>query len=147
MGASGAKQRLTERPTAAPAPEDSKERAQRKVGHERLCPECGNASIRRSRRRTVGDYVLMVAGFRPYRCSECNHRYHDRSRARRLPREPLSWVATCPRCGFTGVTRIARNKVPFSWGNLFWKMAPAYAYRCPECRKRFFDFRPAECSD
>jgi hypothetical protein len=43
-----------------------------------------------------------------------------------------------------GVNRIARRKVPPTWGNLLWRMTPAYAYRCPECRKRFFDFRPEE---
>jgi hypothetical protein len=144
MGASAAKSPVAKEPAVdAGTPRQHSRGSWR----ERHCPDCGKSAVRRSRRRTLKDYVAALVGLRPYRCHECNHRYHDRSRARRPPREPYSWRAVCPRCGFTGVNRIPRRKVPPTWGNLPWRMLPAYAYRCPECRKRFFDYRPPERKD
>jgi predicted RNA-binding Zn-ribbon protein involved in translation (DUF1610 family) len=110
--------------------------------HQRVCPECGEEKVRRSRRRTLLDYLLSLSGLRPYRCRECNQRFYDYSRSRRLPREPRSRWAKCPRCGGTSAYRIARNKVPSTWGNLLWRILPVSGFRCPECRKRFFDYRP-----
>ena len=104
---------------------------------QRVCPQCGNAQVRRSRRRTVPDFLLGLFGLRPYRCDECDHRYHTRGRTRR----PRSRWAQCPRCGFTGVNPIARHKVPPTWGDLPRRILFFSAYRCPECRKRFFDYR------
>ena len=106
--------------------------------HPQACPKCGKAVVRRSRRRTVSDYLLGLFGLRPYRCRECDYRYHSRGRAR--PRR--SRWAQCPRCGFTGVDPIARHKVPPTWESLPRRILFFSAYRCPECRMRFFDYRP-----
>ena len=105
--------------------------------HRQVCPECGKERVRRSRRRTVSDHFLGLFGLRPYRCHECDYRYHERGRTR--PRR--SRWAQCPRCGFTGVDPIARHKVPPTWANLPRRILFFSAYRCPECRKRFFDYR------
>jgi len=105
--------------------------------HRRVCPECGQR-VRRSRRRTPADYLLGLFGLRPYRCRECEYRFHTRGREHTHRRS--RW-AQCPRCGFAGLDRIARQKVPRTWQNLPWRFLPVSAYRCPECRKRFFDYR------
>jgi len=104
----------------------------------RVCPECGKARARRSRRRSVTDHLLGAFGLRPYRCHECDYRYHARGRTRAR----RSHWAHCPRCGFTGVNRIARQKVPSTWKNFPWRVLSVSAYRCPECRNLFFDYRP-----
>ena len=107
--------------------------------HRRVCPECGQSRAYRSRRRGVTDYLLGILGLRPYRCRECEHRFHARRGSR--PRRRRSPWAQCPRCGFENPTRIARKKVSHTWRNLPWRFLPFSAYRCPECRKRFFDYR------
>jgi predicted SprT family Zn-dependent metalloprotease len=63
------------------------------------------------------------------------------SLSRRRHNPDARW-ARCPRCHATEINRIARDKVPPSWGNLIWRIVRARAYRCPECRKRFFALRP-----
>ena len=111
---------------------------------QRACPECGETQVRRSRRRSLRDHLLSLIGMRPYRCHDCGHRFHIRGRTRSQPRRKYSRWALCPRCGFSGVSRIARSKVPHTWANLPWRVLPVFSYRCPECRKRFFDYRPAQ---
>jgi len=40
------------------------------------CPECGSASIHRSRRRGPGEHILHKLFFiSPYRCRGCDSRY------------------------------------------------------------------------
>ena len=133
---------MTPRGTEVP-PVEQKAEPRKQHPYERVCPECGETNVRRSRRRTLRDYLLSLTGLRPYRCHECNHRFHDRSRSRSQARQKYSRWALCPRCTFSGVNRITRDKVPRTWANLPWRLLPIFAYRCPECRKRFFDYRPA----
>jgi predicted RNA-binding Zn-ribbon protein involved in translation (DUF1610 family) len=118
-----------------------KKTAQTRAGNQsqQVCPKCGEARVRRSRRRTVPDFFLGIFGLQPYRCHECEYRYHSQGRGQARPRRSR-WVQ-CPRCGATGVDPIARHKVPASWENLPRRILLASAYRCPECRKRFFDRR------
>jgi DNA-directed RNA polymerase subunit RPC12/RpoP len=115
--------------------------AQPRAGNQgrQVCPKCGEARVRRSRRRTVPDFLLGIFGLRTYRCHECEYRYHSRGQGQALPRRSR-WVE-CPRCGFAAVDPIARHKVPPTWVNLPQRMLLYSAYRCPECRKRFFDSR------
>lgn len=120
---------------------ERREEAHKRKPQQRVCPECREPKVRRSHRRTLADYLLSLAGLRPYRCHECGHRFHARSRARAPQRPKRSRWAQCPRCGFTGVNRIPRDKVPSTWGNLMLRALPVSGYRCPECRKRFFDLR------
>ena len=123
---------------AAPVEETPKSR--RSSRHRRVCPECGKERVYRSRRRTLEDYFLSLVGLSPYRCHACDYRYH----ARGLKRPKRSRWAQCPRCTFTKVDRIARHKVSPTWGNLVGRLLFFPAYRCPECRNRFFDLRPRQ---
>lgn len=136
---------MTEPDLAVPPekPEADSSGKHRHHSHQRRCPECGEEKMERSRRHTVADYALSVFGLRPYRCHNCNYRFHGRRRSRKRPRQKRSRWAQCPRCGGTNVNPIARDKVPHTWENLPWRALPTSGYRCPDCRKRFFDFRRA----
>ncbi|OFV98344.1 MAG: hypothetical protein A3H28_17330 [Acidobacteria bacterium RIFCSPLOWO2_02_FULL_61_28] len=122
-----------------PPVEETTERRSRKA-HRRVCPECGKEQVHRSRRRTLSDYLLSLAGLVPYRCHECDHRFH----VRRRQRTPRSRWASCPRCSSNDLQRVAGKKVPHTWGNLPWRLISIPAYRCPGCRNRFFDIRPQQ---
>ena len=51
------------------------------------CPGCGSESIRRSRRTAI-DQVRCIAGYRPYRCRECDRRFHLPYRRRAAAAKP-----------------------------------------------------------
>ena len=106
-----------------------------------VCPECGKNSVFRSRRRFPGDHLLSLIGLYPYRCRECDHRFHSRRRSAGRGEGKLRW-ARCPRCQSTEIDRISKSKVPPTWTNFLWRWVPVPAYRCPECRQRFYDIRP-----
>ena len=108
-------------------------------GNEQVCPQCGKVRVGRSRRKNLNDYILSLGGLYPYRCRECNYRYHVR-RQHRSPRK--FWWAQCPKCFSTEIHRIARDKVPLPGTNIFRRALGFPAYRCPRCRTRFFDARP-----
>lgn len=108
-------------------------------GHEQVCPQCGKVRVRRSRRQNLNDYILFLMGLYPYRCHECNYRYHIR-RQHRSSRK--FWWAQCPKCFSTEIQRIAKNKVPVNSTNFLGRILAFPAYRCPQCRTRFFDPRP-----
>jgi phage FluMu protein Com len=40
-----------------------------------MCPRCKSLEVTRSRTR-VRDTVMMWLGMKPYRCRECNKRFH-----------------------------------------------------------------------
>ena len=106
-------------------------------GDAQVCPQCGKARLRRSRRKNLNDYILSLGGLHPYRCHECNYRYHIRHQSRRK-----IWWAQCPKCFSVKIHRISKNKVPLIGTNFFWRVLAFPAYRCPQCRTRFFDLRP-----
>ena len=39
------------------------------------CPRCRGGNVRRSRRRSLIDTLVSKAGFMPFRCLGCNHRF------------------------------------------------------------------------
>ena len=137
---------MTPRGTKVP-PVEQEAQPPKRNSRQKVCPECGEMQVRRSRRRTLADYFLSLAGMRPYRCRECSHRFHARNHTRERKPPRRSRYAQCPRCGFTGVNRIARSKVPRTWSNFPWRLLPVSGYRCPECRKRFFDYRAPRPKD
>ena len=96
-------------PAAEVRPVEEKGQPRKRNSQRRVCPKCANESVSRSRRRTVSDYLLALVGLRPYRCRECDYRYHARSRDRGRPRERRSRWAQWPRCRSTDVDRIARR--------------------------------------
>lgn len=44
----------------------------------------------------------------------------------------------CPKCGYTDVKRVSRNRVPRTWRNYWCRILAVPSYRCPECRTKFF---------
>lgn len=44
------------------------------------CPRCGSEIIHQSRRRTIRDRVRGIFNYRPYRCEDCDLRFHYREK-------------------------------------------------------------------
>lgn len=42
------------------------------------CRSCTSIQISRSHRRGFIDWVMGLFGLLPYRCNECDHRFHSR---------------------------------------------------------------------
>ena len=102
-----------------------------------ICPSCRSGSSRRSRRRTLPDYLLSLLGMRPWRCRLCNHRFHAWTVP---PRYVL--FAHCTRCGNLVLQHINGEYVTeglFLW---LWRFLRVPAYCCGPCRYRFFSLRP-----
>jgi len=100
------------------------------------CPECQSTGCRRSKRRSVLDYVLGVTGVLPWRCSACHARFH----ARVIPLRHLLH-ARCRMCGNLELQRISPEKVPGATAAVGrWLGLPAL--RCEPCRYKFFSVRP-----
>jgi len=100
------------------------------------CPACRAARCRRSRRRTLLDYVAALVGSLPWRCSCCGTRF----RARVQPASGL-FYAHCSICGNQELKRIAPEYVNGVFA-LFWKALGVPAFRCVPCRHKFFSLRP-----
>ena len=108
--------------------------------HRRVCPGCGLKTASRSHRRNPGEYLISLAGICPYYCENCEYRFHRFRAPRRLV--PISWDAHCPRCTFPGVEKVSKNRVPHILRNVLWRLLDIPAYRCPECRTKFFSILP-----
>src|SRR6266478_3532438 len=71
------------------------------------CPECHGSNCRRSKRRSVLDYLFSLAGILPWRCGSCELRFH----ARLLPLRTF-FYAHCGICGNLELQRISAEHVP-----------------------------------
>lgn len=100
-----------------------------------ICPQCHSARCRRSRRRTVADYVIGVFGLRPWRCRSCETRFYARLAPAKFWR-----FAHCPRCGNLYLERIGRERVHGAMQSLLVSLG-LNAYRCDPCRHRFVSMR------
>jgi hypothetical protein len=100
------------------------------------CPVCHSSNSRRSKRRSVQDYLFAAAGVLPWRCASCASRF----RARRLPFRTL-FYAHCGICGNLELQRIAAARVP-GMTTILWRILGLPALRCEPCRHRFFSMRP-----
>jgi hypothetical protein len=99
------------------------------------CPACHSSSIRRSKRRSVQDFLFSAAGVLPWRCEIC----HTRFRARLLPLRNLLY-AHCAICGSTELQRISADRVPGAAAALG-RILRLPALRCDPCRYKFFSVR------
>lgn len=102
-----------------------------------MCPACHSDSPRRSRRRSVKDYVLGVARLRPWRCRACDRRFYAWA-------APIGYVryVHCGMCGNMDLQRISSEHGTgvFLVASLF-RLFRLPAYRCAPCRNRFFSIR------
>jgi hypothetical protein len=100
-----------------------------------LCPVCQSDSPRRSRRKSVKDYVVGVTLLRPWRCRDCDARFYAWSAA-----IPYVRYVHCAMCGNMDLQRISseHGAGPFAW---LFRLLGFPAYRCAPCRNRFFSLR------
>ena len=100
------------------------------------CPVCHSANSRRSKRRSVLDYLFSLAGILPWRCESCELRFH----ARLMPFRTL-FYAHCGICGNLELQRISAEHVPGVTAVLG-RILGLPALRCEPCRHKFFSMRP-----
>ena len=110
------------------------------AAYRRVCPGCGLKTASLAHRKKLGEQFLSLAGIRPFYCENCQSRFHRFRAPRRLV--PISWAAHCPRCTFTGVEKVSKDRVPHILRNVLWRLLDIPAYRCPECRTKFFSILP-----
>ena len=106
------------------------------LAYPMICPICHHDGARRSRRRTLADYVLSVTGVYPWRCEGCHGRFH----ARLMPLSQ-SLHAHCPICGNLSLRRISPEYVDSLTGPI-WRILHIPAFRCDPCRYKYFSIRP-----
>jgi hypothetical protein len=101
-----------------------------------VCPFCNSAECRRSRRRTLLDYLAGVFGGVPWRCSRCSKRFRSRA-------TPLAHLlaAHCAICGNVQLKRISGD-LPEGLTAPFWRALGVPAFRCIPCRHKFFSALP-----
>jgi predicted RNA-binding Zn-ribbon protein involved in translation (DUF1610 family) len=108
--------------------------------HHLACPSCGAMTAIRTHRSGVGEHLASLIGIYPYFCENCKVRFR-RSRNSRLQFRMERWTR-CPKCGFTDVELVSKNRVPRLWANYWCRIAGIPSYRCPECRTKYFSIRP-----
>jgi len=100
-----------------------------------LCPVCHSDTPRRSRRRSVKDYIISAAFLRPWRCRSCDQRFYAWA-------VPIGYVlhVHCAMCGNMDLQRISREHGAgtFAW---LYRVLHFPTYRCAPCRNRFFSIR------
>jgi hypothetical protein len=100
------------------------------------CPICDSAKIRRSKRRSIMDYLFSGAEILPWRCEACESRFH----ARPVPFR-FSLYAHCRYCGNADLRRTAPESV-LGWTAFWGRFLRLPSLRCDPCRHRFFSLRP-----
>ena len=100
-----------------------------------ICPACHSDSPRRSRRRSVGDYLVGVTLLRPWRCRGCDLRFYAWS-------APIRYMFNvhCAMCGNMDLQRISSEHGAGTMAWLF-RLLRFPTYRCAPCRNRFFSVR------
>ena len=84
----------------------------------------------------MADYALTSIGVYPWRCKQCEARFH----ARLMPIND-ALHAHCPLCGNSQLKRISADYIatPLSF---FWRTLRIPAYRCEPCRHKYFSILP-----
>lgn len=100
------------------------------------CPVCHYATARRSKRRSMLDYLFSVAGILPWRCESCATRF----RARLLPFRTFLY-AHCGICGNLELQRISAERITGMIA-IAARLLGIPALRCQPCRHKFFSVRP-----
>jgi C4-type Zn-finger protein len=105
------------------------------------CPVCKSKDARRSRRQYAADYIFSVFGLYPWRCKQCETRFHSR-----LMSLSDTLHAHCPICGNPDLKRISSEYVDSSFAFL-WRRLSVPAYRCEPCRHKYFSVRPQRTAE
>jgi hypothetical protein len=100
------------------------------------CAICHSAKTRRSRRRSLLDYLFSAVSIVPWRCEECGARFH----ASPMPFRRL-FYAHCAICGNHGLQQISGEHVP-GITSVVGRLLRLPALRCEPCRHKFFSVRP-----
>jgi len=100
-----------------------------------LCPVCHSDTPRRSRRRSLKDYIISATLLRPWRCRSCDQRFY----AWAVPVGYVGFVH-CAMCGNMDLQRISREHGAGTFAWLF-RLLHFPTYRCAPCRNRFFSIR------
>src|SRR5258708_25699715 len=100
------------------------------------CPVCHSANTRRSKRRTVLDYLFAFSGLLPWRCEACAARFYSRL----LPFRTLLY-AHCRICGNLELQRISAERITGAT-SFAGRLLGIQALRCAPCRHKFFSVRP-----
>jgi hypothetical protein len=101
-----------------------------------ICPICKKIGARRSHRQTIADHMISIFGVYPWRCQNCQSRFHSRL-------FPLSILfrAHCPFCGNLELRRISPDFVDTPLA-VVWRTLNIPAFRCDPCRHKYFSVLP-----
>src|SRR6266481_1635376 len=100
------------------------------------CPVCHVSKTRRSRRRSVPDYLFGFAGILPWRCESCALRFYARPMSFRI-----FLYAHCRICGNLELQRISAERMQGIMA-ILGRVLGIPALRCEPCRHKFFSVRP-----
>src|SRR5712692_4624714 len=100
------------------------------------CPVCHSTNSRRSRRRSVLDYLFGFGGVLPWRCEICETRFY----ARLMPFRTFLY-AHCRICGNLELQRISAERITGAT-SIVRRFLGIPALRCIPCRHKFFSIRP-----
>lgn len=101
-----------------------------------ICPTCHSPECRRSRRRGAKDGFLTLFGLRPWRCRICEKRFFGWL----IPARFVFYVH-CPSCGNLDLQTVPRERVVEGRLLFLRRLFFVPAYRCEDCRSRFFSAR------
>jgi|SRR5271167_960494 len=101
-----------------------------------ICPICHSEETRRSKRRSVLDYLFSIVSIVPWRCEACEARFH----ASPMPFRQL-FYAHCAICGNLDLRPISAEHVP-GVTSIVGRLLRLPAVRCEPCRHKFFTVRP-----
>ena len=136
------------------------------------CPKCYSEAVHTVSKDRVphalSNSLWRLLSFPAYRCSPCRVKFFSLKPLKPVPGEdfppkkprhrksedrsdapaaatshnPIFSWARCPNCNSSAVSRVSRDSVPHTWGNYLWRLLRVSAYRCPECREKFFTIWP-----
>src|ERR1700694_2204598 len=101
-----------------------------------VCPKCAAKNVRTARVRTVVEWLQSFAGFCPFRCRACGHRFSA------FVWNLSMWrYARCPKCLRIELSTWSEQYYNPPWTTTLLLRIGATPYRCEFCRCNFASFR------